>query len=43
VIGDVLVVSTMKAIGFTPDLYALRHHGGYLGAASRGEVKPGNK
>lgn len=35
VIGDVLVVGTMTAIGFTPDRYALRHHGGYLGTASR--------
>lgn len=31
VIGDVLVVAVMKAIGFTREQYALRHHGGYLG------------
>ncbi|MDE6301523.1 MAG: SIS domain-containing protein [Muribaculaceae bacterium] len=31
VIGDVLVVAVMKAIGFTRAQYALRHHGGYLG------------
>jgi len=35
VIGDVLVVGTMKAIGFTAAQYALRHHGGYLGSRSR--------
>lgn len=35
VIGDVLVVATMKAIGFTSAQYALRHHGGYLGSQSR--------
>ena len=37
VIGDILVVGTMKAIAFTKDKYALRHHGGYLGVLSRGE------
>ncbi|MCM1441669.1 MAG: SIS domain-containing protein [Roseburia sp.] len=37
VIGDVLVVNVMETIGFTRDQYARRHHGGYLGAASRGE------
>ncbi len=37
VIGDVLVVSTMKAIGFTREEYAKRHHGGYLGSAARGD------
>ena len=31
VIGDVLVVNTMKQIGFTREEYAKRHHGGYLG------------
>ncbi len=36
VIGDVLVVGTMKKIGFTREEYAKRHHGGYLGAKSRG-------
>ncbi len=35
VIGDVLVVNTMKSIGFTVKDYAKRHHGGYLGAAAR--------
>lgn len=35
VIGDVLVVNTMKATGFTKQEYALRHHGGYLGQKSR--------
>lgn len=35
VIGDVLVVSTMEAIGFTVEEYAKRHHGGYLGDAAR--------
>ncbi len=34
VIGDLLVVSTMKAIGFTVQEYAMRHHGGYLGKKS---------
>lgn len=37
VIGDILVVTTMNAIGFTREQYAKRHHGGYLGAAARGE------
>lgn len=35
VMGDVLVVSVMKAIGFTKEEYAKRHHGGYLGVKSR--------
>lgn len=35
VIGDILVVGTMKAIGFTNEEYAKRHHGGYLGDKSR--------
>ena len=39
VIGDVLVVATMKAIGFTSAQYALRHHGGYLGSRSRGQAQ----
>lgn len=39
VIGDVLVVNVMKAIGFTREDYAKRHHGGYLGGASRGDNK----
>lgn len=36
VIGDILVVSVMKATGFTREEYAKRHHGGYLGSVSRG-------
>jgi len=35
VIGDILVVSTMKRINFTNADYAKRHHGGYLGSKSR--------
>ena len=35
VIGDILVVGVMEAIGFTAADYALRHHGGYLGSHSR--------
>jgi arabinose-5-phosphate isomerase len=35
VIGDLLVVETMKRIEFTVSDYAKRHHGGYLGAISR--------
>jgi arabinose-5-phosphate isomerase len=35
VIGDILVVLMMKKIGFRPDDYARRHHGGYLGEKSR--------
>jgi arabinose-5-phosphate isomerase len=38
VIGDILVVSVMKKIGFTNDDYAKRHHGGYLGEKSRGRI-----
>ena len=30
VIGDILVVGTMKRIHFTNKDYAKRHHGGYL-------------
>lgn len=37
VIGDILVVNTMARTGFTRAEYALRHHGGYLGHAARGE------
>lgn len=36
VMGDVLVVGTMTAIGFTKVEYAKRHHGGYLGHKSKG-------
>lgn len=35
VIGDILVVGTMKKINFTATDYANRHHGGYLGDKSR--------
>ena len=35
VMGDVLVVGTMKKIAFTSEEYAKRHHGGYLGEKSR--------
>lgn len=35
VIGDILVVATMRRIGFTNRDYAIRHHGGYLGSKSR--------
>jgi len=38
VIGDLLVVSVMKKIGFTNDDYAKRHHGGYLGEKSRSKI-----
>lgn len=34
VIGDILVVETMKQIGFTVEEYNKRHHGGYLGKRS---------
>lgn len=37
VIGDVLVVNVMHAVGFTTADYACRHHGGYLGGAARGD------
>ncbi len=36
VIGDLLVVLTMKQTGFNTTDYAKRHHGGYLGEKSRG-------
>ena len=35
VIGDLLVVETMKKINFNVSDYAKRHHGGYLGTVSR--------
>ncbi|MCR5298798.1 MAG: SIS domain-containing protein [Paludibacteraceae bacterium] len=35
VIGDILVVGTMKQIHFSYEEYAKRHHGGYLGQKSR--------
>lgn len=40
VIGDILVVNVMQAIGFTRHDYALRHHGGYLGATARQDTAP---
>ena len=39
VIGDILVVGTMKKIHFTNKDYAKRHHGGYLGSKSREQSK----
>lgn len=39
VIGDILVVGTMKEIEFTYADYAKRHHGGYLGTISREQSK----
>lgn len=39
VIGDILVVSTMKRINFNNKDYAKRHHGGYLGSKSREQSK----
>ena len=39
VMGDILVVETMKRIGFTNKDYAKRHHGGYLGSKSREQSK----
>lgn len=39
VIGDLLVVNTMKMINFTNEQYAKRHHGGYLGMVSRRKSK----
>lgn len=35
VIGDILVVLMMEKIKFSPEEYAKRHHGGYLGQKSR--------
>lgn len=35
VIGDILVVLMMDKIKFSPEDYAKRHHGGYLGQKSR--------
>ncbi|MDR1644721.1 MAG: SIS domain-containing protein [Tannerellaceae bacterium] len=37
VIGDILVVNTMKRIQFNCKDYAKRHHGGYLGSKSRAQ------
>lgn len=38
IIGDMLVVGLMEKIGFTKEEYAKRHHSGYLGSKSRGEI-----
>ena len=38
VIGDLLVVNTMKKTGFSCKDYAKRHHGGYLGDKSRKQI-----
>jgi arabinose-5-phosphate isomerase len=37
VIGDILVVQTMKKINFTKKEYSKRHHSGYLGQKSKEE------
>ena len=37
VIGDILVVETMKQIKFTKKQYSKRHHSGYLGQKSKEE------
>ncbi len=37
VAGDILVVLLMEKIGYTKELYALRHHSGYLGQKARGD------
>ena len=39
VLGDVMVVTLMKKIGFTALDYSKRHHGGYLGEKSRSAIK----
>jgi arabinose-5-phosphate isomerase len=39
VIGDIIVCLQMAKMDFQKEHYALRHHGGYLGAVSRGEVE----
>lgn len=43
VIGDILVVETMKRTGFTIEAYSQRHHGGYLGECSRAKVSQEEK
>jgi arabinose-5-phosphate isomerase len=43
VIGDALVVLMMEKIGFTPEDYSKRHHGGYLGLKSREKSGLSNK
>jgi len=39
VIGDILVVGTMKKTNFSNEEYAKRHHGGYLGEQSRKQTQ----
>lgn len=39
VIGDLLVVNTMKKTEFSLSDYAKRHHGGYLGTISRQQIE----
>lgn len=43
VMGDVLVVCVMEAIGFRVEDYARRHHGGYLGHVSSSRAARGEK
>ena len=43
VIGDLLVIDTMKRIGFNEEEYAKRHHGGYLGDVSRSRSRISDK
>jgi arabinose-5-phosphate isomerase len=43
VIGDALVVSMMKKIGFNNEEYSKRHHGGYLGDKSRRQARTEKK
>lgn len=43
VIGDILVIGTMKRINFNNADYAKRHHGGYLGSKSREQSKSEHK
>jgi arabinose-5-phosphate isomerase len=38
IVGDILVVSVMKAIDFTKEEYAKRHHSGYLGKKAKNET-----
>lgn len=38
VVGDLLVVLIMKAIGFSKEEYAKRHHSGYLGQKAKNEI-----
>lgn len=38
-LGDVLCVLVMEEINFTMEEFSKRHHGGYLGAQSKGKIK----